>query len=86
MKRTMLRVPGSIPGFLFHFLTSLLQRGKLCSNILFHFLTSLLQRRETVLGTSVSYFNELSTKKRNYAHDFLLIMASKRIMVWKDAM
>jgi hypothetical protein len=31
MKRTMLKVSGSIPRLLFHFLTSLLQRRKLCS-------------------------------------------------------
>jgi hypothetical protein len=60
----MLRAPGSIPGLLFHFLTSLPQRGKLCSRPLFHFLTRFLQRRETVLMTSVSFFNELATKKR----------------------
>jgi hypothetical protein len=65
----MLRVLGSIPRLLFHFLTSLLQRGKLCSRPLFHFLTSLPQRRETMLVASVSFFNELATEKRNYAHD-----------------
>jgi hypothetical protein len=63
-KRTMLRAPGSIPRLLFHFLTILPQREKLCSKILFHFLTSFPQRRETVLVTSVSFFNELATEKR----------------------
>jgi hypothetical protein len=29
-RKTMLKAPGSIPRFLFHFLMSLLQRGKLC--------------------------------------------------------
>jgi hypothetical protein len=82
----MLRALGSIPRLLFHFLTSLLQRGKLCSKLLFHFLTSLLQRRETMLVTSVSFFNELATEKRNYARGLFLIMASKRIMLWKDTM
>jgi hypothetical protein len=75
----MLKAPGSIPRLLFHFLTSLLQRGKLCSKLLFHFLTSLLQRREIVLVTSVSFFNEIATEKRNYARRLFLIMVSKRI-------
>jgi hypothetical protein len=49
------------------------------SRFLFHFLTSLLQRGKTMLMASVSFFNELATKRRNYAHDFFLIKASKRI-------
>jgi hypothetical protein len=57
----MLRAPGSIPKFMFHFLTILLQRGKLFSRPLFHFLTSLPQRKETILVTSISFFNELAT-------------------------
>jgi hypothetical protein len=69
----MLKALGSIPIFMFHFLTSLLQRGKLCSKPLFHFLTSFPQRRKTMLVTSVSFFNELSTEKRNYARDFCFI-------------
>jgi hypothetical protein len=32
-----------------------------------------------MLRTSVSFFNELATEKRNYAHIFFLIMASERI-------
>jgi hypothetical protein len=39
------------------------------------------QRRETMLMASVSFFNDLATKKRNYARGFFLIMASKRIML-----
>jgi hypothetical protein len=35
---------------------------------------------------SVSFFNELAIEKRNYDRDFFLIMASKRIMLWKDTM
>jgi hypothetical protein len=66
----MIKVPGSIPRLLFHFLMSLLQRGKLCSRPLFHFLMSLPQRRETMLVPSVSFFNELATEKRNYACGF----------------
>ena len=59
-----------------------LDTGKeLCSGPLFHFLTSLPQRRETALVTSVLFFNELATEKRNYARDFFLIMASKRIIL-----
>jgi hypothetical protein len=60
----MLRALGAIPGLLFHFLTSLLQRGKLCSKLLFHFLTSFLQRKETMLMIYVSFFKELATEKR----------------------
>jgi hypothetical protein len=64
----MLRALGSIPIFLFHFLTIL------------------LQRRDNMLVTSVSFFNELATEKRNYAHGLSLIMASKRITLWNDTM
>jgi hypothetical protein len=39
-----------------------------------------------MLRTSVSFFNELATEKRNYARGFFLIMASKRIMLWKGTM
>jgi hypothetical protein len=38
-----------------------------------------------MLRTSISFFNELATEKRNYAHGFL-IMASKSIMLWKGTM
>jgi hypothetical protein len=38
-----------------------------------------------MLRAFVSIFNELATEKRNYARYFL-IMASKRIMLWKDTM
>jgi hypothetical protein len=69
----MLKVLGSIPRLLFHFLMSLLQRRKLCSRPLFHFLTSLPQRRETMLVASVSFFNELATEERNYARDLYFI-------------
>jgi hypothetical protein len=82
----MLRVLGSIPKLLFHFLMILLQRGKLCSWPLFHFLMSFLQRRETMVMDSISFFNELATEKRNYACGFFLIMDSKRIILWKDTM
>jgi hypothetical protein len=34
-----------------------------------------------MLVTSVSFFNELATEKRNYAHGLFLIMASERIML-----
>jgi hypothetical protein len=68
MKITMIMAMGSIPRFIFHFLMSLLRRGK------------------TVLMTSISFFNELSTEKRNNARDFFLIMVSKRIILWKETM
>jgi hypothetical protein len=38
------------------------------------------------LVASVSFFNELAIEKGNYARDFFLIMASKRIILWKDTM
>jgi hypothetical protein len=34
----------------------------------------------------VSFFNNLVIEKRNYARGLFLIMASKRIMLWKDTM
>jgi hypothetical protein len=37
-----------------------------------------------VLVTFVSFFNEISKEKRIYAHGLFLIMASKRIALWKD--
>jgi hypothetical protein len=98
----MFRAPGSIPRLLFHILTILRQRRKLCSKILFHFLTRFPQRektmvvtsvsffnkisteKKTMLKASVSFFNELATEKRNFAHGFFLIMASKRIKLWKE--
>jgi hypothetical protein len=51
----MFKALGSIPKFLFHFLTSLLQRGK------------------TMLIDFVSFFNELVTERKNYAHRFCFI-------------
>jgi hypothetical protein len=39
-----------------------------------------------MLVTSISFFKELATEKRNYAHCFFLVMASKRIMLWKGTM
>jgi hypothetical protein len=39
-----------------------------------------------MLRTSVSFFNELATEKRNYARGCFLIMASKRIILWKGTM
>jgi hypothetical protein len=39
-----------------------------------------------MLKASVSFFNNLSTEKRNYARGFVWIMASKRIMLWKGTM
>jgi hypothetical protein len=39
-----------------------------------------------MLRASVSFFNELATEKRNYACGCFLIMASKRIPLWKDTM
>jgi hypothetical protein len=46
----------------------------------------LATERKTMLKAFVSFFNELSIEKRNYARGFFLIMASKRIMLWKDNM
>jgi hypothetical protein len=39
-----------------------------------------------MLKVSVSFFSELAIEKRNYARSFSLIMASKRIILWKDTM
>jgi hypothetical protein len=39
-----------------------------------------------MLKASASFFNELATDKRNYARGCFLIMASKRITLWKDTM
>jgi hypothetical protein len=50
------------------------------------FFNELATEKKTMLIASVSFFNELSTEKRNYAHDLFLIMASKRIMLWKEYM
>jgi hypothetical protein len=50
------------------------------------FFNELATERKTMLIASVSFFNELATEKRNYARDFFLIMASKRIMLWKETM
>jgi hypothetical protein len=47
------------------------------------FFNELATERKTMLVTFVSFFNDISTEKRNYAHDLFLIMASKRIMIWK---
>jgi hypothetical protein len=55
------------------FFNELATGKELCSKPLFHFLTSLPQRRETMLMTSVSFFNDLATEKRNYAHDLCFI-------------
>jgi hypothetical protein len=64
----------SIPRLLFHFLTSLLQRGKLCSKTSVSFFNELATERKTMLMTSVSFFNELATeKKKNYARDLCFI-------------
>jgi hypothetical protein len=42
------------------------------------------QRKKTMLETSVSFFNELSIEKQNYARNLSFIMDSKRKMIWKE--
>jgi hypothetical protein len=37
-----------------------------------------------MLKTFVSFFDEISIEKRNYAHGFVLIVAFERITLWKD--
>jgi hypothetical protein len=54
----MLKVLGSIPRLLFHFL---------------FFFNELATERKTMLKAFVSYFNELATEKRNYARDLYFI-------------
>jgi hypothetical protein len=39
-----------------------------------------------MLVASISFFNELSIEKRNYARGCFFIMASERIMLWKGTM
>ena len=39
-----------------------------------------------MLMASVSFFNELAIEKKKYARGWFLIMASKRIMLWKGTM
>ena len=39
-----------------------------------------------MLVTSVSFFNDIATEKGNYAQGYFLIMASKRITLWKEHM
>jgi hypothetical protein len=53
----MLRVPGSIPRL---FIFSFFAHG-LCFELA-------TEKRKTMLVASVSFFNELATEKRNYAH------------------
>jgi hypothetical protein len=70
---------GSIPRLLFHFLTSLLQRRKLCSKPLFHFLTSLPQRRETMLVLLLDHgFQEDNALEGYHVKGQNSVMASKR--------
>jgi hypothetical protein len=54
--------------------------------IVVSFFNELAIEKKTMLKASVSFFNELATEKRNYACGSVLIMASKRIMLWKDTM
>jgi hypothetical protein len=42
--------------------------------------------RKIVLVTSVSFFNELAIEKINYDCGLFLIMASRRITLWKGTM
>jgi hypothetical protein len=39
-----------------------------------------------MLVASISFFNELDTEKRNYAHGFVEIMVLERIILWKGTM
>jgi hypothetical protein len=55
-------------------------------HIVVSFFNEIATERKTMLVTSVSFFNELSIEKRNYARRLSLIMASKRITLWKDTM
>jgi hypothetical protein len=82
----MLRVPGSIPRLLFHFLTSLPQRRETMLVAFVSFFNELATEKRNYARDLVSFFNELATEKRNYAHRICLIMASKRITLWKDTM
>ena len=62
------------------------QGSRFNPQIVVSFFYELATKRKTMLKASVSFFNELSTEKRNYACGFFLIMASKRIILSKDTM
>jgi hypothetical protein len=62
------------------------QGSRFDPQIVVSFFNELATKRKTMLKTSVSFFKEIFIEKRNYAHGVFLIMASKRIMLWKDTM
>jgi hypothetical protein len=69
----MFKASGSIPKFLFHFLTSLLQKIKTMLKAFVTFFNELATERKTMLVTYVSFFNELATERRSYACGFCFI-------------
>jgi hypothetical protein len=52
--------------------------------IFISFFKELDTERKTMLKASVLFFNELAIERKNCARGLFLIMASKRIMLWKD--
>jgi hypothetical protein len=48
------------------------------------FFNELATERNIILKASISFFNELATERRNCAYGISLMMASKRIMLWKE--
>jgi hypothetical protein len=62
------------------------QGSKFNPIFLFHFFNELATERKTMLKAFISFFNELSKERKNYARRLFLIMASKRMMLWKDTM
>jgi hypothetical protein len=62
------------------------QGSRFDPQIVVSFFNELATERKTMLKASVSFFNELATEKGNYARGCFLIMASKRITLWKDTM
>ena len=75
----MLKVLGSIPRLLFHFLMSLIQKKNYDQGSGFNpqivvlFFNELATERKTMLKASVSFFNKLATEKINYARGLFFI-------------
>jgi hypothetical protein len=55
-------------------------------HIVVSFFNELATKRKTMCKASISFFNDPSIEKRNYACRLSVIMASKRITLWKDTM
>jgi hypothetical protein len=63
-----------------------IEKRNYARSLCFNFFNELSIERKNMLVTFVSFFDELSTDKKNCARDLFLIMASKRIIIWKEYM